>query len=106
MKKAYGEPIKFKTKTKKLIHSIDEIMASYSKKYMKITVRQVYYQLVARNIIENSKKHYDRISEIISAGRMAGLLDWSCIEDRTRFSRQNAHWDSPKEIIVVPIKYL
>lgn len=99
MKQAYGKPIKFKTKTKKLIQSIDELMTSYSKNGMKITVRQVYYQLVARNIIENSKKHYDRISEIVSAGRMTGLLDWDCIEDRTRFSRQNAHWDSPKEII-------
>ena len=75
MKKAYGEPKNLKGKTKELIMSIDEIVNAYALSGMKITVRQIYYQLVAKNIIENNKRQYDRISEIISDGRMAGLLD-------------------------------
>lgn len=33
-------------------------------------------------------------------GRLAGLIDWNSIVDRTRNLRRNSHWDSPRDIIL------
>ncbi len=99
MKQAYGVQKRLISRRKELIKRIDEIASEYYAQGMKITVRQVYYQLVARGIMENSKSTYEKISDLVADGRMAGLLDWSMIEDRTRFKRGNVHWENPQQII-------
>ena len=99
MKQAYGVQKRLISRRKELIKRIDEIASEYYAQGMKITVRQVYYQLVARGIMENSKSAYEKISDLVADGRMAGLLDWSMIEDRTRFKRGNVHWENPQQII-------
>ena len=99
MKKAYGKQKRIITKRKELIKKIDEIASEYYAAGMTITVRQVYYQCVARNIMPNSKDSYEKISGLIADGRMLGFLDWDMIEDRTRFKRGNVHWKSPQQII-------
>ena len=86
-------------KTLELINSINSILAEYEQKGLTLTLRQVYYQLVARGLCNNSKADYDKISDVVSDGRMLGLIDWTSIEDRTRFIRENAHWTSPQEVI-------
>lgn len=99
MKQAYGVQKRITKKRRQLIESIDAIASEYSAQGMRITVRQVYYQCVSRGIMPNSKKEYEKISDLVADGRMAGLIDWDAIEDRTRYKRANAHWDSPQEII-------
>lgn len=99
MKKAYGEPKRIISRRRELIEKIDGIATEYYESGMKITVRQVYYQLVARNIMPNSKDSYEKISGLVADGRMAGLIDWNVIEDRTRYMRENAHWENPQQII-------
>lgn len=99
MKIAYGKPRKIITKRRELIKRIDEIATEYYAAGMKITVRQIYYQLVSRGIMGNSKSAYEKISDLVADGRMAGLIDWDMIEDRTRFKRGNVHWESPQQII-------
>ncbi|MNJ42951.1 hypothetical protein D3C77_379350 [compost metagenome] len=64
-----------------------------------LTLRQVYYQLVARDVIPNNERSYKNLGNLISDGRMSGLIDWSAIEDRTRNLKLNSHWDSPGSII-------
>jgi len=64
-----------------------------------LTLRQVYYQLVARDVIPNNERSYKNLGSLISDGRMAGLIDWEAIIDRTRNLRKNSHWDSPSDII-------
>jgi hypothetical protein len=49
-----------------------------------LTLRQLYYQFVARGLIENSERSYKNLGTLISDGRMAGLIDWNAIEDRGR----------------------
>lgn len=100
MRKAYGKPKRLITKRKELIKKIDEIASEYSANGMTITVRQVYYQCVARNILPNSKDSYEKISGLIADGRMSGLIDWTMIEDRTRYKRGNPHWNEPQEILI------
>ena len=42
---------------------------------------------------------YKRLGSIINDGRLAGLIDWSAIEDRTRNLITVPHWESPADII-------
>jgi hypothetical protein len=55
--------------------------------------------LVARGLIPNNDKQYKIIGNAVNDGRLAGLIDWYAIEDRTRYLRKNSHWTSPVDII-------
>ena len=81
------------------IAKVNEIVDAYKAQDYDLTLRQVYYQLVAQNVIENTERSYKRLGDLINNGRLAGLIDWEAIEDRTRYLRQFPHWDSPQDRI-------
>lgn len=81
------------------ITQINSIVDSYRQQGYSLTLRQVYYQLVSRNAIENSERSYKNLGNLINNGRLAGLIDWEAIEDRTRYVRQLTHWGSPEQIV-------
>ena len=76
---------KFNAKSLDLIEKVNGVIAEY--RSYDLTLRQIYYQLVARGFIANSEKSYDNIGELVSNARLAGLIDWNAIEDRTRNAR-------------------
>ncbi len=39
------------------------------------------------------------LGSLINDGRLAGLIDWNAITDRTRNLRGNTHWDTPVDVI-------
>lgn len=82
-----------------IIAKANEIIAEYSAQGFLLTLRQLYYQFVARDLIANKQTEYKRLGGIINDGRLAGLIDWNSIEDRTRNLEQNPHWDGPEEIL-------
>lgn len=86
-------------KSRVLTERINEILASYGAQGYKLTLRQLYYQLVSRDIVANNIKSYNAIGNVVSQGRLAGLIDWSMIEDRVRNPVANMHWGSPAEIL-------
>jgi len=91
--------INFQNKSLALINYVNEIIETYRMQGFNLTLRQVYYQLVSRDIIANNEKSYDNIGVLVNNGRLAGLIDWRAIEDRTRNLRSLSHWDSPSEIV-------
>ena len=82
-----------------LIEQINAIIAEYEKAGYTLTLRQAYYQLVSRDLIPNTENSYKNIGNLINSGRLAGLIDWNSIEDRTRYSRARPHWETPAEIV-------
>lgn len=52
--------------------------------YYPLTLRQVYYRLVAAQVIENTKSKYNDLSKVIKQMRLDKMLPWDVIEDRTR----------------------
>jgi hypothetical protein len=98
VKKQYVE-INFRAQTLALIDRVNSIVDEYHGMGYDLTLRQVYYQLVARDVIPNNERSYKSIGNIISEGRLAGLIDWEAIVDRTRNLRRNSHWESPSDII-------
>lgn len=98
MKICYKET-RFKQESLQLIEKVNIIIDEYNAKGYDLTLRQVYYQLVARDVIPNNERSYKNLGTLISNGRMAGLIDWYAIVDRTRNLRSNSHWSSPGAII-------
>lgn len=68
----------------KMIDAVNTVIGEYEAQGFTLTVRQIYYQFVQRGWIENKPKSYDIIQDVISDGRLAGLISWTAIEDRER----------------------
>jgi len=92
-------PKRFNKSSLAIITKANEIIAEYQAQGFVLTLRQLYYQFVARDLIPNKQTEYKRLGSIINDGRLAGLIDWYAIEDRTRNVRKNPHFESPQEII-------
>lgn len=82
-----------------IIEQAVSIMREYSEEGYSLTLRQLYYQFVARDLIPNTQQSYKRLGGIINDARLAGEIDWDLIEDRTRNLQKNSHWDSPVDIV-------
>lgn len=81
------------------IAQANEILADPEYHGMRLTLRQLYYQFVRRNWIENSEKSYKALSTIISNGRLAGHIDWDAIEDRGREPITPSQWSSLSSLV-------
>ena len=98
MKIRYREK-SFRAATLSTIDQANVIINEYLGKGFKLTLRQLYYQFVARGLLQNKIKEYTRLGGIISDGRLAGLIDWDSIEDRTRSLQRLGHWTEPRQLV-------
>lgn len=89
----------FREESLRLIGIANDIIDEYAEQGFQLTLRQLYYQFVARDVIPNRQSEYKRLGSIVNDARLAGLVDWSAIEDRTRNVRTVAAWSSPEEIM-------
>jgi hypothetical protein len=99
MRQQYQD-VNFRSDTLALIDLMNDIVDEYVDQGFRLTVRQLYYQLVARAIIENTERSYKRTTSIVNDARMAGLMDWDAIEDRTRAFIRRTRWESASEILL------
>ena len=97
-KRAYV-PKEFTAAHVAVIKAANAIIAEYAGQGFSLTLRQLYYQFVSRDLIANNMKEYKRLGSIINDARLAGLIDWDAIEDRNRSLRRLAHWTSPRDIV-------
>lgn len=93
IKKRFSEPIQ------KILNLAEEIITDYESQGYNLTLRQLYYQFVSRDIIPNNLRSYKNLGEAINNGRLGGVLSWDAITDRTRERGGRTHWESPQEII-------
>jgi hypothetical protein len=87
--------VEFKPSTLALVKQCNAIIAEYQAQGFTLTLRQLYYQLVSRDVIPNKQQEYKRLGSIVNDARLAGMIDWNSIEDRTRNLRSIAHWSDP-----------
>ena len=92
-------PKKFQAGSMAIIEMANVIIEEYRRQGFTLTLRQLYYQFVARDIVPNRQSEYKRLGSIINDGRLAGLIDWEAIEDRTRNVRTSPAWDGPEQIM-------
>lgn len=87
----------------------------------RLTLRQLYYQFVARDLFRqhyrydtgkgkwvrdpngtiNAEPNYDMLGNLVNNARLAGLIDWDAIEDRTRAFVRRGRWESGRHILQV-----
>lgn len=93
-----------------LIRQANDILEEFYEKDLSLTLRQLYYQFIARDLFpeswrdkntgsKNNPRSYKRFGYLISNARLSGLIDWYSIEDRTRNLRRNSHWSNPGAVI-------
>ncbi len=74
------------------------VIVAYARDILKanhpMTVRQVYYQLVARQVIENCEAKYKKVSKLLVIARKKEIIPWTWIEDRTRIPRRVSMWEN------------
>ena len=89
----------FGPKALEVIRQANAIIAVYAAQGYDLTLRQLYYQFVSRDLIPNRQSEYKRLGDIINDARLAGLVDWEAIVDRTRSIRALPHWSDPAAIV-------
>jgi len=112
---------RFRDDKKVIIGLVNDILSEYQAEGYDLTVRQIYYQFVARDLFpderkwrqipdtkkwkrdpngtKNAEPNYKWLAEILTAGRMAGLIDWDMIVDRGRETVTPPTWKNPAEIV-------
>lgn len=84
MKIAYEDKLRLNKANTERLEIINGIIEEYVADDYILTLRQLYYQLVSRDVIANTPKEYSKLSILLKRGRMAGIVDWDAIEDRGR----------------------
>jgi Protein of unknown function C-terminus (DUF2399). len=67
--------------SKQLLGQVQEVIESYD---FALTLRQIYYQLVAKQVIPNQQKYYMKLSRLCVIGRDEGILREDAFADRLR----------------------
>lgn len=103
MAKITFRKIRMNKANKERLAVINQIIEDYQAQGYVLTLRQLYYQLVSRDVIPNSLREYAKLSVLLKEGRMAGVVDWDAIEDRLRKPEKPASFDSPIDILSAAI---
>ncbi len=119
MKRRYIDK-NFRKASLALIEQANEIVETYIEDGYNLTLRQLYYQFVAKDLFpedrkwrltesgkwvrdpngtKNAEPNYDWIGDKINDGRLAGLVDWDVLVDRTRKYESKPHWDNPASVL-------
>lgn len=109
MKRRYKD-VNFRSSTLEIIREANEILDDYREQGFDLTLRQLYYQFISRDMFDetwidkktgstNNERSYKKLGEIINNGRLTGLIDWNSIVDRTRSIKINSHWESVSDIL-------
>jgi hypothetical protein len=115
------EDIQFSQEKLGLLAKANVIIQNYAEQGFNLTLRQLYYVFIGKDIFpedwkyrnignnkwvkdvvngtKNAPNNYTALGRMISDGRMAGLVDWDAIVDRTRTSYSNQHWQRPSQIL-------
>lgn len=93
------EPWNPSADTRLVVERADTLAEDYADQGYDLTLRQLYYQFVARDWLPNTTQSYKRLGDIVNKARLAGMLDWSHITDRTRNLGRWAFSTSPEHSI-------
>jgi hypothetical protein len=83
----------------KLLAHVISVTTNYARQGIKLTSRQLYYQLVTENVMPNSEETYKRTCKFLTDARYGGYIDWNIIEDRGRVPHMPLEFESIKERI-------
>ena len=83
----------------KIIARAIAICEQYAAAGYNLTLRQLYYQFVARDWLPNNMQSYKRLGSIVNDARLAGYIDWDHLVDRTRNLAKLAQWETAESAL-------
>lgn len=87
-----------------IVEEVKKIVSQYS---TRLTLRQIYYQLVSKHLIQNKIGQYKRLSRILVQARHDSEIEWDSIEDRTREATGgDKNYSSPETVFEEAKEYL
>lgn len=92
-------PRRFEAEAAAAIDQMNTIIDEYQAQGFSLTLRQLFYQFVARGLMPNTVKTYTYLGYVLRNARLAGLIDWAAIEDRTRETQRWSTWADPSELV-------
>lgn len=104
MSKIQFRETKFKPETLARIRQMQAIVKEYADDGLKLTARQLYYQLVSRDIVANTTQAYKALTNLLTDARYAGLIDWDIIEDRVRRPYTPSEWARVDDLVESAVK--
>ena len=78
--------------TKALIDAMQDVLGEYASQ-LPLTLRQVYYRLVAKGILGKTDKEYKRLCETANRARRAQLISFQDIRDDGFTFRESASFE-------------
>lgn len=85
---------KFNADHTAIIERANEIIEEWQDQGYDLTLRQLYYQFISADYFPNTERSYKKLGGILNDARLAGLVDWDCIVDRTRQVRAVPTYDN------------
>lgn len=89
---------KGRTPNRRTIALVAAIMA-IADEYDRMTIRQLYYQLVSRGVIEKTEQAYKRVCDVSANMRVRGDLPYGKIADGSRQRRRASQWRSARDLM-------
>ncbi|CAB4202051.1 hypothetical protein UFOVP1360_41 [uncultured Caudovirales phage] len=86
-------------KSRNIVTVANDIAAQYAAMGLTLTLRQMFYAFVSRDLLPNTHRDYKNLGNTITNARNAGLLDWDAIEDRGRNLQGLRHYATPADLI-------
>ncbi len=88
-----GQP---QAKTRKLLDGVDQVLAEYQD-YLPLTIRQIFYRLVATHDYPKDQRAYKRLCEHLGRARRARLIDFEAIRDDGVVTARRDYYPSPAD---------
>lgn len=91
----------------RIVRQVVEIVEELSN-YLPLTLRQIHYQLVARNVpgYENTQNKYKQLSGWLYDARVDGLISWDVMVDRGRGFSDLSGFYSSKGYLTAYLKHI
>ena len=99
MAKIKYRDVKLGKKSFEVLDVINGIIDTYRHQGYVLTLRQLYYQLVSRDLIANKDSQYAKVGRLLKEGRLGGIVDWDAIEDRLRSPSSPPSFSSPSKAL-------
>lgn len=104
MKQQYLEPKRWTNRKQMIFQNIVKVVDEFQSEGYRMTLRQLYYQLVSRDIIPNIQSEYAKLGILLTEARLFGLIDWDFIEDRIRVPKKAGDWNDINDIVKQAIR--
>lgn len=90
---------RFNSKAQKTVDQANAILGALRAQGYVLTLRQLFYQFVSKDLIPNTEREYKRLGRLITHARESGVMDWYAIEDRGRSAYGTNPEEDPAEVL-------